>query len=60
MCVLTLLFGKMGRNLLFRLNLEAVCSPECRFWSVLVCLTILGGVYTASAVRDIAINMTVF
>ena len=45
---------------MFRLNLEAVCSPECRFWSVLVCLTILGGVYTASAVRDIAINMTVF
>lgn len=60
MCVLTLPFGKVGRNLLFGLNLEAACSPECRFRSVLVYLTTLGGAYTAPAVGDLARNVTVF
>ena len=59
-CMLTLLFGKMERNLLFRLNLETVCNPECGFWSLLIYLTILVGICKASAVGDIAINRLSF
>ena len=59
MCMLILLIGKMEGNLFFRLILATVCSSECRFWSLLIYLTILDGVYEVSALEDIAINMTV-